>query len=152
MICKLIDIQVCLLLIQNWYFCSMDTAWGWIGGTANQALSRTRQSAPAGFWNRTDAICSISSLTELYDPLGMPADLADAHATPDRCFQACLVKRTFFETPRAARDGRSARSGAVPHMAAHFRHGPVAVRIAPPWHWTPVTSCSSKTAQLGRKP
>jgi len=34
--------------------------------------------------------------TELYDPLGMPADLADAHATLDRCFQACLVKRTFL--------------------------------------------------------
>ena len=31
---------------------------GWIGGTANQALSRTCQSAFDGFWNRTDAICS----------------------------------------------------------------------------------------------
>src|SRR4051794_24008386 len=45
-------------LIRVWYFCSTTTARGWIGGTADQAVSGTRESAFAGFWNRTDAIGS----------------------------------------------------------------------------------------------
>ena len=45
-------------LDQNWHFCSINMTQDWIGGTANQALSRTRQSASAGFWNKNDAICS----------------------------------------------------------------------------------------------
>jgi hypothetical protein len=43
---------------QNERFRSIAKAHDWAGGTANQALSRARQSAPAGFWNRSNAIRS----------------------------------------------------------------------------------------------